>query len=211
MPCPICSKRKGKRYCPAKAAKICTVCCGTEREVTIDCPFDCPYLEESRAREYKGLLDPKDFPYKDVRIDEGFLREHGDALEACGRALLAGALKVPGATDRDARQALEALLQTYKTLESGLYYETRPDSAFARAIVDSVREQVQQIQREETEQAGFQRTRDGDLLRLFVFLYRLALDRDNGRPRGKAFLDFLRLHFRDVEAPQQPSLIVPGL
>ena len=36
------------------------------------------------------------------------------------------------------------------------------------------------------------RTRDADLLGLLVFLERLELDRDNGRPRGRAFLDVLR-------------------
>ncbi len=44
MSCPICEKRKAARFCPAKGEKICAVCCGTEREVTIDCPSDCAYL-----------------------------------------------------------------------------------------------------------------------------------------------------------------------
>ena len=40
MSCPICEKRPPKRFCPAKGEKICAVCCGREREVTIDCPPD---------------------------------------------------------------------------------------------------------------------------------------------------------------------------
>src|SRR5258708_460565 len=39
--CPICEKRKPERFCPAKAEKICAVCCGTGREVTFDCPPVC--------------------------------------------------------------------------------------------------------------------------------------------------------------------------
>ena len=35
MSCPICEKRKASRFCPAKAEKICAVCCGTEREVYV--------------------------------------------------------------------------------------------------------------------------------------------------------------------------------
>jgi len=42
--CPICNKRRAERYCPATGEKICAVDCGTEREVTIDCPTDCAYL-----------------------------------------------------------------------------------------------------------------------------------------------------------------------
>ena len=29
MSCPICQKRKAKRYCPAKEGTLCSVCCGT--------------------------------------------------------------------------------------------------------------------------------------------------------------------------------------
>ena len=50
MACPICQKRKAKRFCPGKDESICPVCCGTEREVTIDCPGDCPYLVASRPQ-----------------------------------------------------------------------------------------------------------------------------------------------------------------
>ena len=41
MSCPICEKRPAKRFCPAKGEKICAICCGEGREVTIDCPMDC--------------------------------------------------------------------------------------------------------------------------------------------------------------------------
>jgi hypothetical protein len=43
-----------------------------------------------------------------------------------------------------------------------------------------------------------------------VFLYRMALDRDNGRAKGKAFLDFLRQHFGPLLPASEPSLIIPG-
>jgi len=212
MICPICEKRKAKRLCPAKGLQICSRCCGAEREQTIDCPFDCRYLQEARAHDYKGGIDPKDFPHKEIRIDEGFLREHAELLETYGRELLAGSLAVAGSVDSDARQSLDALVRTYKTLDSGIYYDTRPDSVFARQIVDHLRQKVEEFQENETREAGFPKTRDSDLLRVWVFLYRMALDRDNGRRKGKAFLDFLRLHFQS--APQsvaQPPLIIPGV
>jgi hypothetical protein len=212
MACLVCNKRKGKRFCPAKAGKICTTCCATEREETIDCPFDCPYLQESRLHEHKGLLDPDNFPYREIRITDSFLRDHEDLLVACGRAVLSGALESPKATDRDTRDALDALIQTYKTLDSGIYYETRPDSVYAREIMGHIQQQLQEFRENETKQTGFSRTRDSDIRALLVFLYRMALDRDNGRSRGKAFLDFLRQHFPPSEARSAPapSLIIPG-
>ena len=42
--CPSCGRRRPERFCPAQGEKICAVCCGTEREVTLDCPADCSYL-----------------------------------------------------------------------------------------------------------------------------------------------------------------------
>jgi hypothetical protein len=42
--CPQCSTRKGKRYCPALATEICSLCCAEHRLQTIACPQDCPHL-----------------------------------------------------------------------------------------------------------------------------------------------------------------------
>ena len=210
MVCPLCEKRKAKRDCPAKGAKICSICCGREREVTIDCPFECPYLQESRLHEHKGNLDPKDFPAKEIRIDESFLQENAVLLSACGRALLEGASLTPGVVDGDTRQALDALIRTYQALESGLYYESRPVSLLAQRVVDHVQQQVREFRDREEHERGMARTRDGDVLRMLVFLQRMALDRDNTRPRGRAFLDFLRVHFPDFKQASQESLIIPG-
>ena len=103
MACPICEKRKPKRFCPAKDAQICPRCCGEHREVTIACPLDCRYLRESRERDYSGDIDPKDFPHKEVEIEAAFLREHGELVETCGRAVFEGTLAVPGAVAGHAR------------------------------------------------------------------------------------------------------------
>ena len=210
MVCPLCEKRKAKRDCPAKGAKICSICCGREREVTIDCPFECPYLQDSRLHEHKGNLDPKDFPAKEIRIDESFLQENAVLLSACGRALLKGASLTPGVVDGDTRQALDALIRTYQALESGLYYESRPVSLLAQRVVDHVQQQVREFRDREKHAQGMAQIRDGDVLRMLVFLQRMALDRDNTRPKGRAFLDFLRVHFPDFEQASPESLIIPG-
>ena len=55
MKCLLCESRKGKRFCPAKAGQICPVCCGTKREVEIDCPSDCVYLHAGREYESSKL------------------------------------------------------------------------------------------------------------------------------------------------------------
>src|SRR5579863_6153530 len=80
MSCAICEKRKEKRFCPAVHGRICPQCCGEQREVTLDCPSDCVYLEQARQHERPRSLETLDrnalFP--NVEIGEQFLyqQEH---------------------------------------------------------------------------------------------------------------------------------------
>ncbi|HKF26267.1 MAG TPA: hypothetical protein VKB24_09830, partial [Candidatus Acidoferrum sp.] len=83
MNCPICEKRKAARYCPAKGQKICAVCCGTEREVTISCPSECAYLVAAHRYEdeHKRAL-AEDTPFQEERIPEEVLHTHQQLLGA---------------------------------------------------------------------------------------------------------------------------------
>src|ERR687884_1465190 len=54
--CPSCGQRKGKRACPALGRPICTVCCGTKRQVEIDCPPTCAYLSAARAHPAAAVM-----------------------------------------------------------------------------------------------------------------------------------------------------------
>ena len=56
--CGLCSKKKGKRYCPPVDKIICPVCCAESRFKKIDCDTDCRFLdralfEEKREEEKK--------------------------------------------------------------------------------------------------------------------------------------------------------------
>jgi hypothetical protein len=106
------------------------------------------------------------------------------------QALVAAALQTPGAVDTDILAALESLIQTYRTLQSGVYYESRPTNPLAASIFQAVFEAAQHFSDTERE-SGISKTRDSDILRGLVFLHRIGVDRKNGRPRGRAFLDLL--------------------
>ena len=56
MSCAICEVRKEKRFCPAVHDRICPRCCGTEREVTLDCPSECVFLQQARAHGLKVIV-----------------------------------------------------------------------------------------------------------------------------------------------------------
>lgn len=213
MSCAICHIRKPRRFCPGVHGDICTLCCGNEREVTVDCPFDCPFLQEARKHERTGPLDPETIPNRDIRVTEEFLEEHQDLLLGAAKSLAFSAFDVPGAVDNDVRAALDALIRTQRTLDSGVYYESRPDNALASRIFSGTIEGLQDFRDRETEKLGITHTRDNDVLVILVFLQRLELDRNNGRPRGRAFLDYLRelLGAEGIVPPSRSatSLIVP--
>ncbi|MGA2135564.1 MAG: hypothetical protein ABSH50_25010 [Bryobacteraceae bacterium] len=206
MACAICRIRKPRRFCPGVQGDICTLCCGNEREVTVSCPLDCQYLQEARKHERSGPVDANEVPNKDVRVTEEFLEEHLELLTVVGRGIAKSALNTSGAVDRDVRDALEALIRTHRSLQSGVYYETRPENALARPIFDFTGEVLEEFHKREQEKLGMAHTRDADVLGVLVFLQRLEWDRNNGRARGRAFIDFLRGSFAaEPDAPAAES------
>jgi hypothetical protein len=192
MACKICEIRRPKRSCPAVGGEICSICCGQQRETTLDCPLDCEYLAEARKHEPENQENPDNFPNQDVRLSDTFLRDNEELLVALGRAVLMAGRGTPGAVDFAVREALAALIRTQRTLESGLYYETRPENPVAAELCRRIQEAAAEFRRQETERLQMTRTRDTDVLGILVFLQRLEITRNNGRKRGRAFLDFLR-------------------
>lgn len=179
----------------------------------MDCPLDCEYLQEAHKHEHLTPANPEQFPNQDIRVKEEFLEEHEVLLAATARSVLSAALDTPGAVDSDVRDAFDALIRTYRTLESGVYYETRPVNALAAQICTAFQASMEEFRQDERKDGGMARTRDVDVLVILAFLQRLELDRNNGRPRGRAFLDFLRSFFGEsedlTESPRASSLIVP--
>ena len=212
MACAICQTRRPRRFCPGVRGDICTICCGTEREVTVDCPLDCEYLLEAHQHEKPVPIDAAQIPNRDIRVSEEFLNQHDELVIFLGQAMLQGALKTHGAVDFDVREALAALVQTYRTLQSGVFYESVPTNPLAAKIFRAVQQAAAEFRREEVKDGGMARTRDADILGILVFLERLELDRNNGRRRGRAFLDLLRGLYPAEAGPVSPppsSLLLP--
>jgi hypothetical protein len=200
--CKICAIRRPKRFCPGVSGDICAVCCGTEREVTVNCPLECAYLQESRKHSALPDIDPRQFPHPEIRVSEEFLRRAEPLLILLAAALAAAALDRNQAYDNDVKQALGGLVQKYRTLESGLVIEARPDNPVAARLYAAVLERIDDVQRRLEQHGG---VRDKDVLGILVFLQRLEIQHNNGRPKGRAFIDFLRGFF-----PPDGSKLVDG-
>jgi hypothetical protein len=189
------------------------VCCGTEREVTVSCPIDCEFLIEARKHEKPVPIEPEQVPNRDIRVPDTLLERNETLLAFLATRLAQAELETPNAVDNDIREALDGLIRTYRTLESGVYYESIPNNPLAANIYRMVQEQVAEFRKKETEFSGT-RTRDADVLACLVFLQRIELDRNNGRPRGRAFLSaMLEFYGGDTAIgsapPESSSLILP--
>jgi hypothetical protein len=214
MACPICEKRPPKRFCPAKAEKICAVCCGTGREVTIDCPPDCAYLITAHRyeAEHRQPLSPDEFPHKEVEFPVEFVNEHWPVMTGIAGTILSLQMQHKELNDGTARLALEALAETYRTLATGIYYERPPDMPLAHALYAQIAEFLAEFRKQEADRAGFPSLKDSDIFRLLVFLLRISKQETNGRPLSRAFLGFLRERFPLPAAEKEKEasrIIVP--
>jgi hypothetical protein len=188
---------------------ICAICCGTEREVSVNCPFDCEYLRDARKHEKIVPVDEAQIPNKDIEVTEKFLVEHEELALALGSILVTAALGTPGVIDLDVREALEALVRTFRSLRSGVYYESVPANPLAGQVFRRVQVALAEFRSGEQQNLGMSRTRDADVLGMLVFLQRLEFGRNNGRRRSRAFLDYIRGFYPSLpEAPPPVSTLI---
>jgi hypothetical protein len=200
--CPICEKRKAVRFCPAKGEKICAVCCGTEREVTIDCPSDCSYLIAARRYEDEHQRSlPADTPLLEENIPQDIVHTHQQLMAALAFSIAKFCAAQPAVADPEVLTALQSLAQTFKTLSSGIIYEKPPDAPLPRELYAALIAFVDEVKKQQAESAIAARLKDSEVFYLLVFLYRMGLLRTNGRSRSRRFIEFLRGQF-----PQAPEL-----
>lgn len=203
--CKICGKRRAKRVCPAVDGLICPVCCGTEREVTLSCPLECEYLREAHKREKPVPVSERDMAHPDVLVSEEFLVQHEELLLFTIYSLVQAALRTSGAIDSDVMSTIEATVQTYRTLESGLLYETRADNAIAGTVQRLLTASIADYRQIREERDGLSRVRDSEILAVLVFLQRIGQQNQNGRARGRMFIDLLQNMTPNSEAEASPG------
>lgn len=200
MSCAICETRKEKRFCLAVHGKICPQCCGEQREVTLDCPSECVYLQQARQHERPRSADDLGGAelFLKVELGDQFLYEHEHLIMGLSYALAKRARMDRNLNDRDLIAALTSLAKTYETLtNSGLHYESPTASIGQQAIADEVQTMIKEYREAEQKHIGYMRLRDSDVLKGLVFLVRMAHARTSGRPKSRAFLDFLYAQFRE--------------
>lgn len=171
---------------------ICPICCGENREVTLSCPLECEYLKEAHNREKPVPVDERELGHPDIRVGEDFIRSHHELLMFCAFSLSQAALRTPGAVDADVIAALDALIQTHRTLESGLVYEHTAENSVAAAVQRLFGASLTDYQKVRQEREGLPALRNAEILGMLVFLQRVGLRNSNGKPKGRMYIDLLR-------------------
>jgi hypothetical protein len=209
--CPICNKRRADRYCPAKGEKICALDCGTEREVSIDCPGDCSHLLAAHRweQEHQKPLAESEFLFPDVSIPRDLIQTRQAVLSGIGYTVLIYAVGQPSMNDADVQAAAQAIAETYKTLLSGIYYEKPPDNPVAAGLYAALAKFFEDERKHEAEHPGYPVITDAEIFNLLVFFLRFGRLRSNGRPRTHMFIQFLRTQFpREAGVAKEESRII---
>jgi hypothetical protein len=203
LTCAICEIRKEKRFCPAVHGRICPQCCGEQREVTLDCPGDCPYLVQARAHEKprpSDQIDPAGL-FLEVEVPDQFMYEKEHLLMGLTYALAKAARADRSLNDQDLIAAISVLATSYeRRVNSGLHYEQPLTSESRRKAATEIENMVKEYREAEEKHMGYSSLRESDVLRALVFLLRLAHGRTSGRPRSRAFVEFLFAQFPEKES-----------
>jgi hypothetical protein len=211
--CPICNKRRAERYCPAKDEKICAIDCGTEREVSIDCPGDCSYLAAAHRweQDHPKSLAESEVPFPDVSFPSDLIHTRQNVLSGLGYSVVNYAADQRSLNDSDVFAALQALAETRRTLLSGIYYEKPPAIPVAAGLYAALAKFIEDEKKHAAEHPEFPALKDTEIFHLLVFFLRFGRMRSNGRPRTRAFLEFLRAQFPSEVgvAKEEPRIILP--
>jgi len=202
LSCAICEIRKEKRFCPAIHGRICPQCCGEQREVTLDCPSDCPYLRQAREHEKPRRADQLDAAglFLHVEVSDQFMYEKEHLLMGLTYALAKAARADRSLHDQDLVQTLSVLTKSYeRRVNSGLHYEQPLTSDSQRRAAVEVETMIKEYREAEQKQLGYSTLRESDVLKALVFLLRLAHGRTSGRPKSRAFVEFLFSQFPEKE------------
>jgi hypothetical protein len=205
--CAICQIRKEKRFCPAVHGRICAFCCGTEREVTLDCPSDCVYLQQARQHERPRKLENLDQPalFPRVEMRDQVLYERESLLAGLTFGIVKAARSDRLLRDRDAIAALADLATSYERIvNSGLHYEPANANPVQQALAAELRRMIAEYRELEAKHLGYSSLRDGEVLQVVVFLLRTALAQTSGRPKSRAFIDAMMARF-----PEKTGIVSP--
>jgi len=139
--------------------------------------------------------------FPQVEIGEQFLYEHEHLIMGLSYALAKSVQADRTIADADLIAALASMTKKQETLvNSGLHYETPITSLSQQAVVAEVQKMLKEYREAEHKHLGYSRLHDSDVLGALVFLLRMAHTRTSGRPKSRAFVDFVLTQFPEKQS-----------
>lgn len=206
--CPLCSERTAKRYCPAKDGQICAVCCGTKREIEIDCPSSCPYLKASRSYEAEKPIIDAELMAKIRKYDDAFVERYQHVLAAITSSVAEERLTSKWLVDSDVIEVYKALASTMRTLSSGIYYEALPEGSVRISLFRRLKAAFDELMKPDT--GGIHPVlKASEAVDVLDFVMFAAQANSSIRPRSRRYLDWICDTFGYPQPQQTSGLILP--
>jgi len=166
----------------------------------------------SREHDYQRHEgDRLELPFPEAKTTAAFVAAHEDLLLDLSYAICLFARDNSALVDSDVITVLKSLAEAYRTLASGIVYENPPDYRIQRELYEVVRSSIEEYKRGERGKmvvASVRNIRNGEICDALMLLTQLGTFRSNGRPKGRAYLDFLRTYFRPEAFSKSASNIV---
>jgi hypothetical protein len=160
-------------------------------------------LRQAREHQKPRQLEdaPPDEVFPKIDLSDQFLRDREPVISGILQTIGELAHSDRSLSDREVIAALVNLAKSYKTLlDSGLVYEQVPASLPQQALIEAIRQLLQEFRELEREHLGYTTLKDADVLKLLVLTVRLAHLHTSGRPRSRGFLDSLHERFPENQS-----------
>jgi len=158
MRCSLCQKRPAKRSCPALRQDICSVCCGTKRQVEIACTPDCVFLETAHRHPAAVVRRQLDRDVGALMTTLGSVSEQQLQLFFILQSVVlrhkpTGLARL---VDADLALAVGALATSLETASKGLIY----DEATTSIVAEGLRRELKPVIEEITNSGGSRAERE---------------------------------------------------
>jgi hypothetical protein len=169
---------------------ICAVCCGTKREVEIDCPGSCPHLQAGRSYEAEKRVPDTHLLARIQDFDEDFLTRYSPILDTLSQTVAEEYVQSPWLVDPDVVEVYKALAATMRTLVSGIHYESLPEGAVRMALFRRLKAAIDDLMLPDL-QSGRDALRPSEAVDVLDFLTVAVTANSSLRPKSRQYLDWL--------------------
>jgi len=165
-----------------------------------------------RYEEERRDVDWSQLPFPNVKVSPSAFGNHVHLLDTLAYSICDFAGSHREMVDSDVLIALQTLGESYQTLTKGIYYEKPLDHRLQHELAAHLKSTIAAYKKEEAARPRMSSLRDETVRDALIFLAQAGGMRANGRPKGRAYIDFLRGHV-NWQAPARgdgaPLVIVP--